>query len=136
MIQEGIAVDPLLARAGWNLAMLVWCGRSATTLVAAGHILNTLLSRNALRSIAARNRNRISAKNSIAKRWLDDGGDRVDAVYNVVVIVMIFYNGRMRSVVQFSLPLFCSPKKGIYQLDNSALHSFGGLDNCARILVK
>ncbi|RPA22771.1 hypothetical protein EGC78_20900 [Shewanella frigidimarina] len=37
MIQEGIAVDPLLARAGWNLAMLVWCGRRATTLVAAGH---------------------------------------------------------------------------------------------------
>jgi hypothetical protein len=26
VIQEGIAVDPLLARAGWNLAMLVWCG--------------------------------------------------------------------------------------------------------------
>ncbi|MGI2108885.1 hypothetical protein ACRN9C_05710 [Shewanella frigidimarina] len=25
VIQEGIAVDPLLARAGWNLAMLVWC---------------------------------------------------------------------------------------------------------------
>ncbi|RPA61376.1 hypothetical protein EGC86_09915 [Shewanella frigidimarina] len=37
MIQEGIAVDPLLARAGWTLAMLVWCGRRATTLVAAGH---------------------------------------------------------------------------------------------------
>jgi hypothetical protein len=37
VIQEGIAVDPLLARAGWNLAMLIWCGRSATTLVAAGH---------------------------------------------------------------------------------------------------
>ena len=33
VIQEGIAVDPLLARAGWNLAILiqtkfeiVWCG--------------------------------------------------------------------------------------------------------------
>ncbi|QHS14134.1 hypothetical protein [Shewanella sp. Arc9-LZ] len=39
VIQEGIAVDPLLARAGWNLAMLIWCGRSATTLVAAGHKL-------------------------------------------------------------------------------------------------
>ncbi|MEO3680828.1 hypothetical protein ABHN84_00805 [Shewanella vesiculosa] len=37
MIQEGIAVDPILARAGWNLAMLIWCGRSATTLVAVGH---------------------------------------------------------------------------------------------------
>ncbi|QDE29828.1 MULTISPECIES: hypothetical protein [Shewanella] len=38
VIQEGIAVDPLLARAGWNLAFLnVWCGRSTTTLVAAGH---------------------------------------------------------------------------------------------------
>jgi hypothetical protein len=135
VIQEGIAVDPLLARAGWNLAMLVWCGRSATTLVAASHILNPLLSRNALRLIAARNQNRISVQHSV-KRWLDDGGDRVDAVYNVVVILMIFYNGRMRSVVQFRLPLFCSPKKGIYQLDNSALHSFGGLDNCARILVK
>jgi hypothetical protein len=82
-------------------------GRSATTLVAAGHILNTLLSRNAFSSIAARNRNRISAKNSIVKHWLDDGGDRVDAVYNVVVILMIFYNGRMRSVVQFSLPQCC-----------------------------
>ncbi|MGX9462034.1 hypothetical protein ACWXWU_12470 [Shewanella sp. A14] len=56
-IQEGIAVDPLLARAGWNLAILVWCGRGATTIVAVGHILNTLLSRNALRSIAARNQN-------------------------------------------------------------------------------
>ena len=41
MILEGIAVDPLLARAGWNLAMLVWCGRSATTLVAAGHKYKT-----------------------------------------------------------------------------------------------
>ncbi|MGI2001162.1 hypothetical protein [Shewanella frigidimarina] len=39
MIQEGIAVDPLLARAGWSLAMLIWYGRSATTLVAAGHKL-------------------------------------------------------------------------------------------------
>ncbi|MGI2109061.1 hypothetical protein ACRN9C_06635 [Shewanella frigidimarina] len=39
VIQEGIAVDPLLARAGWNLAMLVWCGRRATTLVASGQPL-------------------------------------------------------------------------------------------------
>jgi hypothetical protein len=39
VIQEGIAVGFLL----------VWCGRSATTLVAAGHILNTLLAKNVLK---------------------------------------------------------------------------------------
>jgi hypothetical protein len=39
--QEGTAVGFLL----------VWCGRSATTLVAAGHILNPLLSKNDLITI-------------------------------------------------------------------------------------
>ncbi|CAM4347942.1 hypothetical protein SHLI107390_10910 [Shewanella livingstonensis] len=29
------------AAAGWNLAILVWCGRSATKLVAAGHKYKT-----------------------------------------------------------------------------------------------
>ncbi|MGI2142763.1 hypothetical protein [Shewanella frigidimarina] len=38
MTQEGIAVDFLL----------VWCGRSATTLVAAGHISNSFWGRNEL----------------------------------------------------------------------------------------
>ena len=40
MIQEGIAVDPLLARAGWNLAILSVSDRRS--------ILNPLLSRNKL----------------------------------------------------------------------------------------
>ena len=38
VIQEGTAVGFLL----------VWCGRSATTLVAAGHILNKLWGKNGL----------------------------------------------------------------------------------------
>ena len=59
-----------MLRGGWEFQegtavgfLLVWCGRSATTLVAAGHILNTLLSKNEFENVQT-----LLSKNDIRPR--------------------------------------------------------------------